>query len=167
MLEAVKEYGQDYKIVVAGAPGIEASFYESFMQETKAEIVFNQTYPLLASAHAALVTSGTATLEACLFQVPQVVCYAMRMSWLFGLLRRLFLKVPYVSLVNLVANREVVTELVADTFTVDRLRTELQKILDGPDRQTMLEGYAEVSRRLGDQKAPDQAARMIYQLLQK
>ena len=165
MLEAVKDYEQDYQIVVAGAPGIEPSYYEPFMQGSKAEIVYNQTYPLLAKAHAALVTSGTATLEACLFQVPQVVCYAMRMPWLFGMLRRLLLKVPYVSLVNLVANREVVPELVADTFTVARLRTELQKILDGPDRQVMLDGYAEVEQILGNQKAPDGAARMIYTLL--
>ena len=167
MLEAVEEYEQNYKVVVAGAPSIEPSFYETFLQDTKAEIVYNQTYPLLASAHAALVTSGTATLEACLFQVPQVVCYATRMPWLFGLLRRLFLKVPFVSLVNLVADREVVTELVADTFTVIRLRRELRKILYGPNRQTMLDGYAEVSRRLGDQKAPDQTAKIIYSLLNK
>jgi lipid-A-disaccharide synthase len=77
------------------------------------------------------------------------------------------LKVPFVSLVNLVANREVVTELVANTFTVNRLRTELQKILDGPVRQTILDGYAEVKRRLGDQKAPDHAAKIIYTLLNK
>jgi len=167
MLEAVKEYEQDYQVVVAGAPSIEPSYYETFMQGTKAKIVYNQTYPLLASAHAALVTSGTATLETCLFQVPQVVCYAVRLSWLIALLRRLVLKVPFVSLVNLVANREVVTELVANTFTVNRLRTELQKILDGPVRQTILDGYAEVKRRLGDQKAPDHAAKIIYTLLNK
>ena len=165
MLEAVKDYEHAYQMVVAGAPSIESSYYETFLQGTNAKIVYNQTYPLLAKAHAALVTSGTATLETCLFQVPQVVCYATRMPWLIGLLRRMFLKVPFVSLVNLVANREVVKELVANTFTVNRLRTELQNILDGPARQAMLDGYAEVSRRLGDQKAPDQAAKIIYSLL--
>ena len=167
MIKAVEPYMQDYKIVLAGAPSIEKDYYELFIQGKKLEIVYDQTYSLLSHAHAALVTSGTATLETALFNVPQVVCYAIRMSWLFGLLRRLLLKVPFVSLVNLVANREVVTELVADTFSVENLRTELQKILEGPARETMLQGYAEVKRLLGEEKAPDNAAKMIYSLLNK
>jgi lipid-A-disaccharide synthase len=167
MIKAVEPYMQDYKIVLAGAPSIEKDYYEQFIQGKKLEIVYDQTYSLLSHAHAALVTSGTATLETALFNVPQVVCYAIRMSWLFGLLRRLLLKVPFVSLVNLVANREVVTELVADTFSVENLRTELQKILEGPARETMLQGYAEVKRLLGEEKAPDNAAKMIYSLLNK
>ena len=121
----------------------------------------------MAGAHAALVTSGTATLEACLFGVPQVVCYETPLPKLLGFLRRHFIKVKYVSLVNLIANREVVPELVAETFSVENIKAELHKILDGPDRQAMLDGYAEVSRILGDQKASDNAARMIYQLLHK
>ncbi|MBO4719232.1 MAG: lipid-A-disaccharide synthase [Prevotella sp.] len=165
MLEATKEYKEDYRIVVAGAPGIEPSYYESFMRGSQAEIVFNQTYRLLANAHAALVTSGTATLEACLFRVPQVVCYETPLHWLFSFLRRHFLQVKSISLVNLIADRDVAPELVADTFSVANIKTELRKILDGPDRQAMLDGYDEVIRRLGDKKAPDEAARMIYQLL--
>lgn len=167
MLEAVKDYAGDYRIVVAGAPSIEPSYYDTFLQGNQAEIVYNQTYPLLAGAHAALVTSGTATLETCLFRVPQVVCYETPLPKLISFLRRHFIKVKYISLVNLIADKEVVPELVADTFSVANIKTELRKILDGPERQTMLDGYAEVSRRLGDQKAPAEAARMIYLLLNK
>ena len=120
---------------------------------------------MLAKAHAALVTSGTATLETALFRVPQVVCYETPLPRLIGWLRKIVLKVKYISLVNLIADREVVKELVADSFTIDNIRHELQKILEGPARETMLEGYEEVSRRLGDQKAPDNAAAIIYKLL--
>ena len=165
MLEAVKEYEKDYQIIVAGAPGIEPAYYEAFLQGSKAKIVFNQTYPLLAKAHAALVTSGTATLETCLFRVPQVVCYEFPLPWLTGFLRRHLIHVKYVSLVNLIADKEVVPELVADTFSVKNIKSELRRILDGPHRQAMLDGYAEVSRRLGDQKAPDHTAEIIYSLL--
>ena len=167
MLEAVSDYRKDYRIVVAGAPGIEPAFYESFIEGTGAEIVYNQTYALLSEAYAALVTSGTATLETALFGVPQVVCYKFPMPWLTGFLRRRFIKVKYVSLVNLIADCEVVSELVADTFSVKNIRHELHKILDGPDREAMLEGYQEVRRRLGDEKAPDNAAKIMYTLLNK
>lgn len=165
MLEAVSDYRHDYRIVVAGAPGIEPSYYEQFLQGSVVEIVFDKTYPLLAQAHAALVTSGTATLETALFHVPQVVCYKTPLPWMIGFLRRHLIKVKYVSLVNLIADREVVAELVADTFSVDNIRSELRRIVDGPDREAMLGGYDEVSRRLGDQKAPHQAAKMMYTLL--
>ena len=165
MLEAVKDYQQDYKVVLAGAPGIEPAYYDQFLQGTGVEVVFNQTYPLLAQTHAALVTSGTATLETALFRVPQVVCYETPLPRLIGWLRKKVLSVKYISLVNLIADREVVTELVADTFSVANIRNELQKILDGPARQRMLDGYGEVNRILGDQKAPDNAAKIIYTLL--
>ena len=167
MLEAVKPYEADYQMILAGAPGIEPDYYQQFLQESHIEIVFNQTYPLLSKAHAALVTSGTATLETALFNVPQVVCYETPLPWLIGKLRRLVLSVKYVSLVNLIADREVVTELVADTFSVANIRSELSKILAGPAREKMLDGYAEVRRRLGDQKAPEQTARLIVTLLNK
>lgn len=167
MLEAVKPYEADYQMILAGAPGIEPSYYQQFLQESHVKIVFNQTYALLSKAHAALVTSGTATLETALFNVPQVVCYETPLPWLIGKLRRLVLSVKYVSLVNLIADREVVTELVADTFTVANIRSELSKILAGPAREKMLDGYAEVRRRLGDQKAPEQTARLIVTLLNK
>ena len=163
MIEAVAPLMQDFRVVLAGAPAIEPEYYAQFIQGTGVEIVYNQTYPLLAKAHAALVTSGTATLETALFRVPQVVCYETPLPRLIGLLRKLILKVKYISLVNLIADREVVTELVADTFTVENIRRELEKILQGPAREAMLQGYDEVSRRLGDQKAPEQAARLIVE----
>ena len=162
MLQAVKPYENNYQIVVAGAPGIEPSYYQQFMQGSQADIVFGQTYALLAKSHAALVTSGTATLETCLFGVPQVVCYKIPMPAVLGFLRRHFLKVKYVSLVNLVAGREVVKELLED-FSVANIRSELQKILSGPDRDRMLQGYQEVKQALGDEKAPDNAARLIVE----
>ena len=167
MIEAVKPFMSDYQVVLAGAPAIEADYYSQYIQGTGVEIVYNETYPLLAKAHAALVTSGTATLETALFGVPQVVCYETPLPWLIGRLRRLVLSVRYVSLVNLIADREVVTELIADTFSVANIRSELSKILVGPVREQMLEGYAEVRRRLGDQKAPEQTARFIVTLLNK
>lgn len=167
MLQVASQYADNYDVVVAGAPAIDRDYYEPFLQGYDVRVVYGQTYDLLSRAHAALVTSGTATLETALFNVPQVVCYAMRMPKLFGFLRKLLLKVPFVSLVNLVAHREVVPELVADTFTIDRLQKELQQILEGPERQAMLDGYAEVKRLLGDEKAPDNAAKMIYSLLNK
>ena len=164
MLEAIKPYENDYQIVVAGAPGIEPSYYQQFMQGSQADIVFGQTYALLAKAHTALVTSGTATLETCLFGVPQVVCYKIPMPAVLGFLRRHFLKVKYVSLVNLVAGREVVKELLED-FSVANIRSQLEKILSGPDRERMLEGYHEVKQDLGDKKAPENAARLIVDTL--
>ena len=165
MIEAVKPYMKDYRVVLAGAPGIDADYYDTFVKGSGVEVVYNQTYPLLAKAHAALVTSGTATLETALFLVPQVVCYKLPLPKVARIVRRYLIKVPYISLVNLIADREVVTELLADTFTVGHIRHELERILSGPDRERMLEGYAEVARRLGDQKAPDNAAKLIVGLL--
>ena len=165
MIEAVKPYMQGYRVVLAGAPSIDPVYYDQFIQGSGVEIVYNQTYPLLAKAHAALVTSGTATLETALFRVPQVVCYETPLPRLIGWLRKIVLKVKYISLVNLIADREVVRELVADSFTIENIRHELQQILEGPAREAMLEGYEEVSRRLGDQKAPDNAAAIIFKLL--
>ena len=166
MLEAVEGLAKDYRIVIAGAPSIEPAYYNMYTHGREVEIVFNETYPLLAKAHAALVTSGTATLETCLFGVPQVVCYKVPMPKIIGFLRRHLLKVKYISLVNLVADREVVKELV-ETFSVETIRRELDKILAGEPREQMLEGYEEVRRRLGDQKAPDTAAKLIVEKLRK
>ena len=167
MLAAVKGLEDAYRIVVAGAPAIDADYYRRFMDGSGVEVVYNQTYQLLSEAHTALVTSGTATLETALFNVPQVVCYETPLPWLIGRLRKLVLRVRYISLVNLIADSEVVPELVADTFSVENIRQELNKILEGPARDKMLSGYAEVRRRLGDQCAPEETARIIYSLLNK
>jgi lipid-A-disaccharide synthase len=164
MVEVAKAFPQ-YQFVVAGAPGIDEAYYAQFLEGTDVRIVHGQTYALLAKAHAALVTSGTATLETALFNVPQVVCYKLPLPRLASLIRKWLLKVKYISLVNLIADREVVTELVGDTFTVVNIQRELMKILDGTDRLHMLDGYADVQRILSEGNAPDNAAGIMYKLL--
>jgi len=166
MLEVARQF-PGYQFAVAGAPAIDDDYYDSFLMGTGVQLVRNQTYALLSKAHAALVTSGTATLETCCFNVPQVVCYETPLPRLIGWLRKRILKVKYISLVNLIANREVVTELVADTFTVDNIKNELKRILDGPARQEMIDGYAEVHRLLGESHAPDKAASLMCRFLTK
>jgi lipid-A-disaccharide synthase len=167
MIEATRHLTGQYDLVLAGAPSIEPSYYEPFLKGSAVRIVFNETFPLLAQATAALVTSGTATLETCMFRVPQVVCYYTPLPRLIGMLRKLILKVKYVSLVNLIADREVVKELVAETFSVENIRRELEAILPGgTHRQQMLDDYEDVHRRLGESDAPDHAAKLMIQLLQ-
>ena len=167
MIRAAQKFEKNYQLVLAGAPGIDEAYYQRFLEGTNVRLVKNQTYDLLSKAHAALVTSGTATLETALFGVPQVVCYETPLPWLIGWLRKKLLKVKYVSLVNLIADREVVTELVADSFSQANIEHELELVLDGPARQQMLEGYEEVWQRLGKEKAPDNAARLITQILRE
>ena len=168
MIEATRHLTDQYDIVLAGAPSIEPTYYDQFIEGTKVRLVVNETYPLLAQATAALVTSGTATLETCMFRVPQVVCYRTPMPRLFGFLRKYFLKVPYVSLVNLIANREVVKELVANTFSVGAIRQELEAILPGGSkREAMLSDYEEIHRLLGESDAPEKAATIMINLLRK
>ena len=167
MIEATRHLTGQYDLVLAGAPSIEPSYYEPFLKGSAVRIVYNETFPLLAQATAALVTSGTATLETCMFRVPQVVCYYTPLPRLIGMLRKLILKVKYVSLVNLIADREVVKELVAETFSVESIRRELEAILPGgAHRQQMLDDYEDVHRRLGESDAPDYAAKLMIQLLQ-
>ena len=167
MIEAVKPLMTDYRVILARAPGIDADYYAAFIKGSGVEVVYNETYPLLAKAHAALVTSGTATLEAALFNVPQVVCYKLPLPKIAPYVRKRLIKVKYVSLVNLIADREVVTEVLDEGYTAFNIRLELERILSGPGRDRMLEGYAEVSRRLGSQKAPDNAAKLIVELLRE
>ena len=166
MIQATAHLADRYDLVLAGAPSIEPDYYAQFLKGSAVRLVMNETYSLLAHATAALVTSGTATLETCMFRVPQVVCYETPLPQLIGFLKRHILKVKYVSLVNLIANREVVRELVAETFSVDNIRRELEAILpNGAKRQQMLSDYEEVHRLLGDSKAADEAARQMINLL--
>ncbi len=166
MIAATRHLTADYDIVLAGAPSIEPAYYQQFLQDSAVRLVINETYKLLSQATAALVTSGTATLETAMFRVPQVVCYETPIPQVIAFLKKHFIKVKYISLVNLIADREVVPELVADTFSVENIRQHLESILPGgPERQTMLDGYEEVHRRLGDSHAPDVAAQQIYKLL--
>lgn len=165
MLEAIAKY-PDYRPVIAGAPGIDKELYAPYLQQGAA-IVFGDTYRLLQHAQAALVTSGTATLETALFRVPQVVCYSTPAAWLVSKLKHLFLKVKYISLVNLIADREVVRELVAADMTVENITRELGKLLppDSPERQMMLSGYDHMIDILGAPGASQHAAEKMVQLL--
>ena len=166
MLEAMKGY-PDYQPVIAGAPGIDKDFYKPYLEEG-ACIVFGETYNILNNAHAALVTSGTATLEAGIFRVPQVVCYATPMARLYSWLKKHFLKVKFVSLVNLVADKEVVRELVAADMTLENVKAELGKILaDGKERKTMLDEYDRMLEILGEAGASQRAARKTVALLKE
>ena len=167
MLEAVKQF-PDYQCVVAGAPGIEDAYYEEFIKGASVEIVHNKTYDLLSRSTAALVTSGTATLETALFNVPQVVCYKTPVPRLIRFAFNHIIKCKYISLVNLIADKEVVQELLADRFSVKNIREELSKILPGQTgREQMLQGYEEIRKALGDTCAPDNAAKLMVSLLGK
>ena len=170
MIAAARTYCQaqsDYQMVLAGAPSIEDEYYQQFLRDTDVAKVDNETYALLAHSTAALVTSGTATLETALFDVPHVVCYKTPLPRLFRWGFNHILQCDYISLVNLVADREVVPELFADRFGVANMADELGKVLLGqPARDVMLRGYDDVRTRLGDAVAPEKAARLMVSLLQ-
>lgn len=164
MLQAVGQF-PDYQPVIAGAPGIDEQFYAPYLQ-TGAKIIFGQTYRLLKHSCAALVTSGTATLETALFRVPQVVCYATPMAKLYSWLKRHFLKVRFVSLVNLIAGRKVVTELVAADMCLPNVISELAMILPGSkERAVMLSEYDRMIDILGEAGASERAAKIMIEKL--
>lgn len=165
MLKAMEKY-PGYRPVIAGAPSIDKELYAPYLQQGAA-VVFGDTYRLLQHAHAALVTSGTATLETALFRVPQVVCYSTPAAWLVSKLKHLFLKVKFISLVNLIAGHEVVRELVAADMTVENITRELGKLLppDSAERHAMLAGYDRMIEILGEPGASHHAAEKIVQLL--
>lgn len=167
MIEVAERF-EDYQMVLAGAPSIEDEYYDKFLEGTPVRVVKNKTYQLLSHTTAALVTSGTATLETALFNVPQVVCYETPLPKLIRFAFNHVLKVDYISLGNLVANKEVVPEMFADKFTIDGIANELFKILPGqPARERMLAEYQEVVRELGSKVAPDEAASIMVDLLRK
>ncbi len=165
MIEAMKAY-PEYQPIIAGAPGIDKEFYAPYL-ESGAKILFGQTYDVLNNAHAALVTSGTATLETAIFNVPQVVCYATPMPKLYSWLKKNFLNVRFVSLVNLIADREAVRELIAADMNVANIKNELGYILpsDCEKRATMLNEYSRMMDILGEPGASERAAQKIVGLL--
>jgi len=179
MAEAAIRFSDRFQLIIAGAPSIDHDYYEQVLAKVpalagtgykarKPRVIHDDTYALLANSEAALVTSGTATLETALFDVPQVVCYETPLPRLISFLRRHIIKVRYISLVNLIADREIVRELVADTFTVENIADELDCILHEKKRRDgILEGYKEIRRLLGDTKAPDNAAKIITSLLKR
>ena len=167
MLEAVKGFADGYQFIIAGAPGIDPTFYEAYERSfPQVKVLFNQTYRILAQSDAALVTSGTATLETALLHVPQVVCYRMALPRLTYWGFKHILHTPWISLVNLISGREVVKELFAKYFTVDNIRKELHQLLHVQRyRQNMLDNYREMQQTLGDPGASDRAAGIIYSKL--
>ena len=168
MMEAAEPYAGTHQLVLAAAPGIDDDFYKRCTKGKSIAMLRGKTFQLLSVSEAALVTSGTATLETALFRVPQVVCYYMKAGVLASLARRVVLKIPYISLVNLVAGKEVVPELVAHQMTVRNVRSHLGTILPGgTQRQVQLDGYSLVAERLGNAGAPGNAARLMLACLGK
>ncbi len=165
MIESMKEFSKDYQIILAGAPGIDKEYYSNYI-DGDVKILFGKTYDILNFAKIALVTSGTATLETALFRVPQVVCYYTPMGKLLSFLKRHILKVKYVSLVNLIAGKEVVKELVADSMTIDNINKEAKSILyDVNYRENMLSEYDKIIDILGKESASGKAAKAIINKL--
>lgn len=161
MLEAARHFA-DYQMVIAAAPSITESYYKKFLGDSEAKMVKTQTYELLAHSTAALVTSGTATLETALLNIPQVVCYETPVPKLIHFAFKHIIKVRFISLVNLIADKEIVQELLADRFSVRNIADELYRILPGQTgRDRMLADYQLVRTQLGNATAPDNAARIM------
>lgn len=166
IMVSVSEDFPGYQFVVAGAPSLPGSFYQELLSGTNVRFVLNQTYDLLRHSIAALVTSGTATLETALWNVPQVVCY--RGNWLSYQIARQLVNIPFISLVNLIAGKQVVTELIQEELTRENLRAELIKILtEETFRASVLQGYSELTVRLGGPGASARTAKSMVQFLMK
>ena len=158
MLSVVEDF-PDYQFVIAGAPSQEYSFYEQFLKGKNIKFVANKTYDLLANAHAALVTSGTATLETALFKVPEVVCY--KGSWVSYQIAKRIITLKYISLVNLIMDEEVVAELIQDDCNPKRIKAELTKILNESHRVSLLKKYEDLEQKLGGIGASEKTAKLI------
>ena len=156
---SVRPFFKDYQFVIAGAPSLPKSFYERYVDEN-VHFVSNKTYDLLRSSKAALVTSGTATLETALLNIPEVVCYrSSRISYEIG--KRVVKNIKYISLVNLIMDEEIVTELIQNDLNTENLVKELNAILVGETRQKMLDDFEFLRQKLGGRGASDHAADII------
>lgn len=163
MLSVVDDF-PDYQFVIAGAPNQEEAFYRQFIKKENVHLLLNRTYDLLSVSYAALVTSGTATLETALFKVPEVVCYkSSRVS--YEIAKRV-IKLEYISLVNLILNKLAVTELIQTEFSTKRLKEELENILDQYKRAAMFQDYYELQKLLGGKGASKKTAELIYNSIQ-
>ena len=163
MLSVVGSYHQ-YQFVIAGAPSLGYDFYKQFIKEENIHFVSGKTYDLLSHAHAALVTSGTATLETALFRVPEVVCY--RGNWISYQIAKRVISLKYISLVNLIMDAPVVTELIQGDLNTQNLKTELNKLLNPDYREKLLINYEALREKLGNEGASDRTARTIFSSLQ-
>lgn len=164
MLSVVKDF-PDYQFVIAGAPSQDFEFYKPFMTNENVKFISNKTYDLLSISSAAIVTSGTATLETALFKVPQVVCY--KGSWISYQIGKRVVNLEYISLVNLIMNKPVVTELIQNDFNTKRLQSELNAILATEKREEIFLQYFELEKRLGGKGASEKTAQLIYNTLKK
>ena len=158
MLSVVEDF-KEYQFVIAGAPSQEFSFYQTFLKNENVHFISNKTYDLLSISHAALVTSGTATLETALFKVPEVVCY--KGSWISYQIAKRVITLKYISLVNLIMDREVVKELIQEEFNTKNLKLELTKILDLENRTRIFNDYNALEQRLGGEGASAKTAKLI------
>ena len=162
MLEVAGRF-PEYQFVVAGAPSRDEDFYEKMMAASSAKLMMDDTYALLQKADFALVTSGTATLETALHNVPEVVCY--KGSWISFQIGKRLVNVKYISLVNLILDREAVTELIQNDFTTDRLEAELRLLTKSDKREQMLTDFVELRKLLGDAGASARAAEVVGEFL--
>lgn len=162
MLSVVNDF-PDYQFVIAGAPSQEYSFYQQFLGSSSVKFISNKTYDLLSIAYAALVTSGTATLETALFKVPEVVCY--KGNWISYQIAKRIITLKYISLVNLILDKEIVKELIQDDFNTKNIRAELQKILTPDYRQNLLKQYDLLEEKLGRNGASEKTAAFIIKHL--
>lgn len=162
MLSVVNDF-PDYQFVIAGAPSQEYSFYQQFLGSSNVKFISNRTYDLLSIAHAALVTSGTATLETALFKVPEVVCY--KGNWISYQIAKRIITLKYISLVNLILDKEIVKELIQDEFNTKNIRAELLKILTPEYRANLLKQYDLLEEKLGGFGASQKTANLIIKHL--
>lgn len=162
MLSLVNDY-EDYQFVIAGAPGQDYDFYKQFIKQDNVNFINNKTYDLLSLSTAALVTSGTATLETALFKVPQVVCY--KGSWISYQIGKRVVNLDFISLVNLILEKEAVTELIQNDFNKKRLKKELDLILDEYERTKFFIDYYDLEKKLGGKGASLKTATLIFESL--
>ncbi|WP_372918567.1 lipid-A-disaccharide synthase [Salegentibacter sp.] len=155
----------DYQFIIAGAPSQDKDFYKSFIKKNQVKLVMNKTYEILSLSHAALVTSGTATLETALFKVPEVVCY--KGSFISYHIAKQIVNLDYISLVNLIMEREVVTELIQRKFNKNSLKSELTKILEDDQRTKIYEDYYLLEQKLGGKGASKKTAELIFDTINK
>lgn len=158
MLAVVDDF-PDYQFVIAGAPGQDYDFYQRFLTNKAVHFISNKTYDLLSVAHAALVTSGTATLETALFKVPEVVCY--KGNWISYQIAKRIITLKYISLVNLIMDEEVVTELIQSDCNAKKIKAELSKILEEDYRRKLIEKYDQLEKKLGGEGASSKVAKLI------
>lgn len=160
---SVIDYFPDYQFVITGAPSIEKEYYDGFLGDLKIPVLFNQTYDVLEFSHSAIITSGTASVETALFNIPQVVCY--KTAALTFILAKLLVKVKYISLVNLILNRPAICELIQNDLNHDNLLIELKAINEGSKRDDILKNYSEFNKLLGGPGASQRTARKMVELL--